>query len=88
MKKIEDIYFASALLSYGAELKTIDRSDTKHQKFLFAEEDLSVFIIDNGVFRKDILSLDAVEALHISNKLLYPPTYPDCIRKIKSIIYS
>jgi hypothetical protein len=88
MKKIEDIYFAAALLAYGAELHKIDREDTRHQKFLFRPEDITVYILDDGVFRKDAVTLDRAEALHLSSKLLYPPTYPDCIRKIKAIIYS
>lgn len=89
-KIIEDIYLAAALLSYETVLVTIDRSRSKHQKFEFMNKVPKIFMIETAikVITKLDISVDEFETLFLSNKVLFPPSYPDNIRRIKAIIYS
>lgn len=89
-KQIGDMYLAAALLSYGADLKDIDRTDSRRQKFCFAGTVLNVIVInpDLSIERLPEVSIDEFETLFISKKLLFPASYPDAIRRIKSAIYS
>lgn len=89
-KQIGDMYLAAALLSYGAKLIRTDKSDKKHQKFVFAEGSvLKVFIVSDRVaIAINEPTIARVETYFISKELLFPPTYPDTIRNIKSMIHS
>lgn len=89
-KQIGDMYLAAALLAYGAKLIRVDKSDTKHQKFIFAEatiprvytiSDITILAIVNP-------TLAQIESSFISKELMFPPTYPDTVRNIKSLIHS
>jgi hypothetical protein len=88
-KQIGDMYLAAALLAYGAKLIRTDKSDKKHQKFVFAEGSVAKIYVDAGILATILHpSLADVEIKFISKELLFPPTYPDTIRNIKSSIHS
>jgi len=90
-KPVKNMYLAAAMLSYGAQLDRVDRSNPKQQIFIFPLLLLSyIWVCENGVDVKRIAnpSLDKVEVCFISKTLLYPSNYSDKIREIKSIIYS
>ena len=91
LKKISDMYLASALLAYGATLAKIDRTDEKRQRFCFKDNIKYVYVLEpdrqNVAALHDPLISD-IETLFISKTLLFPPSYPDAIRSIKSAIYS
>ena len=89
-RKISDMYLAAALLSYGADLDEIDRGDSKRQKFCFQEDSIDyIFTLDGNVpVRRQSPTIDEIETLFVSKKLLFLPSYPDSIRGIKSLIHS
>jgi len=88
---ISDMYLASALLAYGATLEKIDRSDEKRQRFCFKDNVKSIYVAEpdnNNVSSLLNPKICDIETLFISKSLLFPPSYPDAIRSIKSAIYS
>ena len=89
-KQIGDMYLAAALLSYGADLQDVDRTDPRRQKFEFTGQVPNVVIIDSSHATSVLpeVSIREFETLFISKKLMFPPSYPDAIRRIKSAIYS
>lgn len=88
-KQIGDMYLAAALLAYGAKLVRTDKSDKKHQKFIFAEGSVLKIVVDSGIPTVILHpTLSEIETKFISKELLFPPTYPDTIRNIKSLIHS
>jgi hypothetical protein len=89
-KQIGDMYLAAALLAYGADLQEVDRTDSRRQKFCFAGKVLNVFILNPDLSPDKLpeISIEEFETLFISKKLMFPASYPDAIRRIKSAIYS
>ena len=90
-KEVGDMYLAAAMLSYGADLMRVDRSDQRRQKFVFRETMLpSIIISSDDVMVVPFLQarLEDIETYFIGKRLWFPPSYPDCIRNIKSAIHS
>jgi len=89
MEQTGDMYFAAALLSYGAELLQVDKSNIRRQKFLFSDGLASVYILDNGVpVEVHNPKIKDVEMYFVAKRLMFPPQYTDCLRSIKSSIHS
>lgn len=85
-----DMYLAAALLSYGAEIAEIDKTNRNRQRITFRGEISKILVYtDNGfylVIEKPIFA--EVKSKYGNNKLFFPPSYPDAVRKIKSAIHS
>lgn len=85
---ITDMYFAAVLLAYGAELKEIDRSDYNHQRFLFVGEVKEIYILsDDVVLRVENPTFDAIRAKFVARKLMFPPSYVDEVRRVRTVIH-
>lgn len=88
-KQIGDMYLASALLAYGANLARIDRANTRRLKFCFEGGVKEIYVLDGmSVERIENPELDEIEARFISRTLMFPPDYPGAIRRIKAAIHS
>jgi len=87
MKQIGDMYIAAALLAYDCTLEEIDRSDPKRQKFNFEDTRIYVWVLEGNFPVHEELSPEEIEMKFLSKKLLFPPTYPDALRRIKSAIH-
>lgn len=89
MEQIGDMYLAAALLSYGAELLEVDKTNIRRQKFLFSDRIDSIFVTESGVpVAIHDPKIKDVEMYFVSKRLMFPPNYPDCLRSIKSSIHS
>lgn len=88
--EVSDMYLAAALLSYGAELEKVDKSDKRRQKFIFiGKVDKVLIYTDNGFYLIiEEPSFAEIKSKYDSNRLFFPPAYPDAVRKIKSAIHS
>lgn len=89
-KQIGDMYLAAALVSYGATMIRIDKADRKHQKFVFEDNTVSEIWVESGNIHLRVVNpiIKEIENYFFSKKLIYPPSYPDTIRSIKSAIHS
>lgn len=89
-KFIGDMYLAAAFLSYNISLTSIDRTVPRRQKFTFTRTDpLTIFTLHSGVvLAVHNATLDDIETNFVSETLLFPPTYPDAVRRIKASIHS
>lgn len=84
-----DMYLAAALISYEAKLINIDKSDMKRQRFYFAGIIPVAFVfVDGEVKELHDCSLDDMERFYIARSLMYPPSYPEAIRNMKTAIHS
>ena len=89
MEQTGDMYFAAAILSYGGTLVEVDKSDRRRQKFIFSNEISEAFILDSGIpVRLETPTFKELEMCFIAKRLMFPPTYTDCLRSIKSSIHS
>jgi hypothetical protein len=90
MKKlISDMYLAAAVLAYGGNLISINRDDPKRQKFDFDEGIEYIWVLDqNNVAKLVNPSLAELEVKFLAKTLVFPPGYPDELRRIKSAIHS
>lgn len=89
-KIIGDMYLAAAFLAYNIPLSNVDRSIPRRQKFIFSKDcPLIIYTIRSGMILtiKDA-TLGDLENNFVSNTLLFPPSYPDAIKRIKSSIHS
>jgi len=90
MEKITgDMYFAATLLAYGAELVKVDQTDQYRQKFYFSGVVEEIYKL-NGIvpLRIELPDFETIENLFTCGKLMFPPSYPESIRRIKNRIYS
>ena len=91
-KRIGDMYLAASYLSYNFSLAKIDKADPTRQRFIFTDESKPkrIFIVDNDgiMMTMENPNLEDVEVKFLSKQLLYPPSYPDSLRRIKASIHS
>lgn len=89
-KFIGDMYLAAAFLSYGISLTSINRTVPRRQKFTFTKDcPLTIYTIHSGiVLAVQNATLDDIETNFVSETLLFPPNYPDAIKRIKASIHS
>ena len=88
-KQTSDMYLAATLVSYGAEIDSVDKSDPKRQMFSFKTLPLAVWVTDkNGVTFQQVGSISEIKALMVSEKLLYPPNFVSAIKSVKSYLYA
>lgn len=88
-KPIGDMYLAAAFLSYDIPLIRIERKDARRQKFIFSGSPRRVFIEEGGVVMLlENPTLEEIETKFIAKTLMFPPSYPDSIRRIKASIHS
>lgn len=87
--EISDMYLAAAFLAYDVELLSIDRSDTHRQRFCFTDKIDHIWIKSGElVIKVNEPTIDDVKTKFTAKLLLFPPSYPDAIRRIKSAIHS
>jgi hypothetical protein len=89
-KFIGDMYLAAAFLSYNIPLTSVDRTVPRRQKFIFTKtQSLTIFTLHSGVILSiQDASLEDIETNFVSDTLMFPPSYPDAVRRIKSAIHS
>lgn len=89
-KPVNNMYLVAALLAYGAELDRIDRENPRRQMFYFMNKPIEVWKLlnDNMVTKMEYVDLDQVEVLFMSERLMYPPNYPNFIKNVKNIIHA
>lgn len=88
-KPVGDMYLAAALVAYNIVLQDIDRNDKKRQRFIFELDGTKqIFILEDGKVDEKEVDLDQFETLFTCNRIMLPPIYPDCIKKIKSALYA
>ena len=87
---IKDLYLASALLAYKANLEHIDTRDPKCHKFYFTGTVKNVFVSDERAAAQCVpeVTIEEFRMFYVSGKLLFPSSYPDAIRHIKFSIHS
>lgn len=87
--EISDMYLAAAFLSYNVELISIDRSNRQRQKFCFSDKIAYIWVLDGGIAVKfENPTVEDVKTKYTARTLLFPPSYPDAVRRIKSDIHS
>jgi len=88
-KLISDMYLAAAILAYDGDLVGIDRSDIRRQQFKFTGCVNVIYVLDQNTVAKLINpSLEEIETKFIAQTLMFPPNYPDALRRIKSAIHT
>jgi hypothetical protein len=91
MEYISDMYMAATLLAYGADLLEVDRSNPSRQRFKFGGEVEQVFVIEPGTkvpLRVENPTFDAVLTYYTSQKLIFPPSFVDALRRMKALIHN
>ena len=88
--EVTDMYLAAAMMSYGAELDRVDKSDKRRQKFIFIGNINKVLVYtDNGFYIvMETPQFTDVESKYYAKRLFFPPSYPDAVRSVKSAIHS
>lgn len=88
-KLISDMYLAAAILAYDGELAGIDRSNPTRQQFKFVGYVKVIYVLEqNNVAKLINPSLEEIETKFIAQTLMFPPNYPDALRRIKSAIHA
>ena len=86
--KISDMYLAATLLAYGATLENIDRTNPNRQVFEFSGGIEEIWVLSgHSILRIENPTFEIIETKFLGNKLVFPPTFIDCVRKIKSAIH-
>lgn len=85
-----DMYLAAILMSYDCPIIGVDKSDTKRQYFQFNQLPAQVYTsnADGTPILMRVDSFEDLKALFLSKKLFLLPSFVDCLRSVKSYIYS
>lgn len=87
--KTSNMYLVAALLSYGAEIVEIDKTDSHRQVFDFKDQSIKVYkLIEHGVTEVEFSDLGQVELLFQSGRLMFMPEYSHKIRDVKNIVHA
>ena len=89
-KTIGDMYLAAAYLSYDVSLQRIDRSNQRRLRFVFADKPCTLITIsrDGEVIKEYNQGLDDLETKFVAKTLMFPPSYPESVRRIKATIHA
>lgn len=88
---VTDIYLVAALFAYGADYVGVDREDKRNQKFMFKTQlgIPKIHITKHGVLSSiEMPDYSAVRLAYDAQQLMYPPNFPESIRRAKGIIHS
>ena len=86
--KISDMYLAATLLAYGATLESIDRTNPNRQVFSFSGEIEEIWVLSgHSILRIENPNFETIETRFLGGTIVFPPTFIDCVRKIKSAIH-
>ena len=81
-----DIYLAAALLSLGARLDDVDKSDTRHMKFTLVS---TAPPFESSHLQKACLDLEDPEnAWANGSHMVNATNFKDAIQRMKSVIHS
>jgi hypothetical protein len=94
--EFQNIYLSAALLAYKYHYLGVNRTNESHQKFRFTETLTATIYILNPNATADATkvvaipeaSIQDVEQFFLSESLLYPPSYPESLRRVKYILHS
>ena len=87
--QIADMYLAAAVMSYGAELLGIDRTDPRKQKFSFKNTIEKVYLLKDGLVQTvEKPSFADLERYSFNRVLMGHPAYADALKKVKSALHS
>lgn len=80
-KKTRNIYLAAVFLCFGATLVEVDKSDPRHQEFVFEIRDSEGQI--------EIGYLDKLELEYVNGKLMVNAAdFREAIQRMKAIVHS
>jgi hypothetical protein len=89
MKKTSALKFAAALLSLGAVLENVDKTDPKHMIFTFGPKKVESTLPENVNKAIDDVSLDVWEKAWANETLMVNAVhYAEAFDRLKSIVHS
>jgi hypothetical protein len=91
MEYISDMYMAATLLAYGADLQEVDRANPSRQRFKFGGAIAQIFILEPDskvLLRVENPSFDQIMTYYTGQKLVFPPSFVDSLRRMKALIHS
>jgi hypothetical protein len=86
----KDMYLAAILVSYGSLITSIDKTDPKKQFFHFDKLPTKIYVCNDkdDPYPIEISILSELKSYFNSKKLYFPPNFVDCLRSVKSYLYS
>ena len=86
----KDMYLAAILISYGSQIIEVDKTDLKKQYFHFDKLPGQVFLSNSSGMPEpaNVSDLLEIKSHFLSKKLFFPPIFIDCLRSVKSYLYS
>ena len=86
----KDLYLAAILVSYECSIVSTDRSDPKRQYFYFNNLPPQVYVRGptGHPVLTDVSTFEEIKSFYLSKKLFLLPSFVDCLRSVKSNIYS
>jgi len=86
--KTSNMYLAAVLVSYGAEIESVDRTNPRRLSWNFCSIPKHVYLLDNEIMLKRMVSsVEEIRAVMASNKMLFPPSFLSAIDQVKSYLY-
>lgn len=89
MFSTNDMYLVATLISYGAEIDSVDKSNPKKQIFTFKEIPKAVWIIcgDDQVKSQKVSNVGEIKAMMVSERLVFPPNFISSLKNVRSYFY-
>ncbi len=86
----KDMYLAAILVSYGSQITNVDKTDPKKQYFHFdiLPDRILIYNDTPNPLWCPVEELAEIKSYYLSKKLYFPPTFVDCLRSVKSYLYS
>lgn len=82
-----DIYLAAAMLSLGARLDGVDKSDPRHMEFTIIAKDTK--FESNNLPTPEPMDLESIEKQWVNGTLMINAvSFKDAIQRMKSVIHS
>lgn len=84
------MYLAAVLVSYECPIVGVDKSDPKRQYFQFDQIPAQVYTssAEGTPIVTSVATFEDLKSLFLSKKLFLLPSFVDCLRAVKSYIYS
>jgi len=84
-----NMYLAAALVSYGAEIESVNRDNPRRLMWVFRTIPKFVYLLsDDEMETRSVESIDEIKALMASNKMLFMPNFVSSINHVKSYLFA
>lgn len=89
MFSTNDMYLVATLISYGAEIENVDKTNPKKQVFSFRSLPKAIWVLcgEDEIKSQKVINVSEIKAMMVSERLVFPPNFISSLKNVRSYFY-